>query len=422
MLLSFDIYCGYIARNFAESPISQRAWTLQETLLSPRLLVFDTGPLQWKCLEKSSIYGLDDPHKSNTMTRALADPLLDSDLRHKFLAARYPNGSYVAKDARSVYAWMEIIATYTGRAMTDPEDRLHALSGISAQWKHITGWTYIAGLWVDIFANCLLWRYHFSRSTAGPNKISHPGKYRAPSWSWASINGPVWYGDPSADVYQVQYPHISQTHVVVERFINPYDYGWFKGPGESEKQLHFCKVDVTAPFREMALVDMIERFEIITDGNSDYPHFLSDHIILDYCSDDHDNTEIIVQDIIMLHSIYHSFNDVLSEGQTMGDFMRREMKYDETGLDETSQEHQVIIQTMRRVYFLELSRARGPEGIILAMVVIDDEWVFKRIGYFRMGRVALSEITDAELDKSKLKGERDWDWEEGLVRKMVRLT
>ncbi|KAH8589841.1 heterokaryon incompatibility protein-domain-containing protein, partial [Bisporella sp. PMI_857] len=188
VLLSLDPYCGYITRNFTDSPISQRAWTLQESLLSPRLLVFDTGPLQWKCLQRSSIYGLDSPSKNNLMSRALADPLLDSDLRHKFLAIRHPEGSYVRKDAQSVCAWLEIVTTYTSRAMKNAEDRLLALSGIAAQWKQITGWTYISGIWVEIFPNCLQWRYDFSRDAAGSNSISRPGRYRAPSWSWASIN------------------------------------------------------------------------------------------------------------------------------------------------------------------------------------------------------------------------------------------
>ncbi|PHH69699.1 hypothetical protein CDD82_7559 [Ophiocordyceps australis] len=51
---------------------------------------------------------------------------------------------------------------------------------------------YYAGLWKSFFAHCLLWasNWHVDR---GILQHSRPSTYLAPSWSWASVRGPVHY-------------------------------------------------------------------------------------------------------------------------------------------------------------------------------------------------------------------------------------
>ncbi|RSL68613.1 hypothetical protein CEP54_002647 [Fusarium duplospermum] len=58
------------------------------------------------------------------------------------------------------------------------------MAGISKLFEKVTGDEYLAGLWKSRFAAMLAWRVH------SPGPLRSPG-YRAPSWSWASVDGPV---------------------------------------------------------------------------------------------------------------------------------------------------------------------------------------------------------------------------------------
>lgn len=53
---------------------------------------------------------------------------------------------------------------------------------------------YLAGLWCSYIPAGLLWRRLVA--TKGDILLYHPMRYRAPSWSWASIDGEIEYGWP----------------------------------------------------------------------------------------------------------------------------------------------------------------------------------------------------------------------------------
>lgn len=77
---------------------------------------------------------------------------------------------------------------YTARSLTKPRDRLLALSGIAEQFSSL--WPeseYKAGLWTHELLKSLEWRRQ------GELK-SRPTKYRAPSWSWASMESSIIHG------------------------------------------------------------------------------------------------------------------------------------------------------------------------------------------------------------------------------------
>ena len=63
-------------------------------------------------------------------------------------------------------------------------DRLVALQGIVTLIEDLTGQCYCGGFWFnDSMPHSLLWR--------APKQSSRSAEYRAPSWSWASVNGRV---------------------------------------------------------------------------------------------------------------------------------------------------------------------------------------------------------------------------------------
>ena len=81
-------------------------------------------------------------------------------------------------------SWPEIIEKYTDTLLTKPEDKLVAISGLARQVYSITKDKYCTGIWRKDMVLQLLWRLQRPQ-----HKSELP--YRAPSWSWASIEGKV---------------------------------------------------------------------------------------------------------------------------------------------------------------------------------------------------------------------------------------
>jgi hypothetical protein len=86
--------------------------------------------------------------------------------------------------------WVKLVTDYSKGALTHQSDRLIAFYGV-AQWmqKQLFHDEYLAGHWKKHLVNQLLWM------TYKHLKKSRPAEYRAPSWSWASVNGAVAFRD-----------------------------------------------------------------------------------------------------------------------------------------------------------------------------------------------------------------------------------
>ncbi|KAF4949936.1 hypothetical protein FGADI_8537 [Fusarium gaditjirri] len=169
-----------------ESPLSRRAWALQELLVSPRTLVFGSKQMVWSCAttEASETFplGLDPKFSSVVNERASL-----SHLRQKLM--RVSN----LEEEPSEF-WNGFISRYTKARLTFGFDTLVALQGIveritasrQGSNKSMPELEYVAGLWRDAnFQQSLLWR---PKDGSSPNR---PEDYRAPSWSWASLDGEV---------------------------------------------------------------------------------------------------------------------------------------------------------------------------------------------------------------------------------------
>jgi Heterokaryon incompatibility protein (HET) len=178
-----DSSCGFGIRDFTQEAISQRAWTLQESWLSPRLLIYGSGPLQWQCLTASHSFGGAPPSQA-------PQEIVPTAPRQRFFTSSDDhtpsNGEAISRE------WGQIIRQYTSRAITDPNDKLLALSGIAAEFQRLSGDEYFAGLWRSTLPHSLLW-HQLSPISPGPRKttIQPSSGYRAPSWSWASVDGTI---------------------------------------------------------------------------------------------------------------------------------------------------------------------------------------------------------------------------------------
>ncbi|USP82142.1 hypothetical protein yc1106_09416 [Curvularia clavata] len=152
----------YVNQTF---PLLTRGWVYQELLLSPRFLHFGKDELVWECLEESVCecggYSLDN------WTKGKYDYSLTNSAATK---------------------WRKIVEEYSTKTLSFGSDRLPALSGL-AKVNRDLWYGYLAGLWSDSLQFDLLWRVN---KTDLPN-AARPTEYRAPSWSWASVDAPISY-------------------------------------------------------------------------------------------------------------------------------------------------------------------------------------------------------------------------------------
>ena len=91
--------------------------------------------------------------------------------------------------------WQKTVSDYSRLLLSMDKDIFPAISGIAQQQKTFRVSNYLAGLWEDTLETDLMW--HTTSNFARPWNIhekrlaARPTKWRAPTWSWASIKSPV---------------------------------------------------------------------------------------------------------------------------------------------------------------------------------------------------------------------------------------
>ncbi|KAJ8489943.1 hypothetical protein ONZ51_g2648 [Trametes cubensis] len=174
---------------------AQRGWCLQERLLSTRSLIFTTQTLQLRCHSLTQNIGGAHHDDSNDVPR-LPYAVFHPD-QHIARGSDERNNTHGR--------WLKIVEDYSFRKLSDPSDKLTAISALAEMFAPILGPDYVAGLWRRTLLEDLLWESQ-SSGLASPDPGFSSG-YRAPSWSWASIDGPVrfWHnttGVPIAEVVE----------------------------------------------------------------------------------------------------------------------------------------------------------------------------------------------------------------------------
>lgn len=180
------------AQNF---PLMSRAWVCQERLLAPRTLHFGYHELFYECLTDQSCecgeVGFMGP--SEEVTLPSVKLMYASALDSAPVEVPLQLVQYAVYHAARV--WRSIVVYYTGLDITASSDRLPALSGIASDMAQTRKCSYFAGIWESSLLDDLVWVTYSRKST-------RPTSWRAPTWSWASIEGQVHYGDAFVYWYQ----------------------------------------------------------------------------------------------------------------------------------------------------------------------------------------------------------------------------
>ena len=155
---SLDDRAMYTA--MGSSSIIRRAWCLQELRLASRILHIVEDKFLWDC-----------PHSQSH---------LDG---YDIFAGK----SKAESTRNSGEDWFELIEGYSSCALTVSTDKLLAIAGVHSRWPDpCRAGSHCGLLGVDVH-NGLLWH----RSKSNKPLIRRPG--RAPSWSWASVDGELRY-------------------------------------------------------------------------------------------------------------------------------------------------------------------------------------------------------------------------------------
>lgn len=171
-------------------PLMTRGWTLQERELSPRMVHYSKDTIRWECRELRATIEFPWGDAASFDVGRLFDG--GSSSRPTLIGQPINDSKPLDKVTRQRLSWFELVDRYTSRSLTKQTDILPAFSGIARSIAGGTSDEYCAGLWKSYFAHCLLWasNWHVSR---GIKQHSRPAGYLAPSWSWASVKGPVHY-------------------------------------------------------------------------------------------------------------------------------------------------------------------------------------------------------------------------------------
>jgi hypothetical protein len=168
-------------------PLCRRAWALQERVMSNRVLYYTTEELWWECNEgvQCECGGPEETSKASSY-RWLRNPWLQ-------------NLTFTQEMA--YLKWRELVTLFSAGALTRPEDKLPAISGLAKQFE-VMLWhrfkekdLYCAGLWKSQLVRDLLWHASPISETSYTKIPSRPVQWRAPSWSWASIDGIIQFPD-----------------------------------------------------------------------------------------------------------------------------------------------------------------------------------------------------------------------------------
>jgi hypothetical protein len=85
-------------------------------------------------------------------------------------------------------SWYDFIKEYTARNLTKDTDKFPAIAGVARAVQQQTSMRYLAGLWDQDLLLGLSWSREKATET-----LRLAAQYRAPSWSWASVDGQIWY-------------------------------------------------------------------------------------------------------------------------------------------------------------------------------------------------------------------------------------
>ncbi|KAF9481326.1 HET-domain-containing protein [Pholiota conissans] len=169
------------------TPLDTRGWCFQESALSPRRLIFQPPNVSYKC---RSFAEIDisrpsplDRHPEKPTEYPADDHILFTTTKGKHGGA--PHGERLEEIQR---LWRDNLMDYSERKITVASDKFVAFASMVEVFQEVLNDEYIAGLWKQNLLYNLLWKI-WPPMGSDETHLPRPQPYRAPTWSWASVDG-----------------------------------------------------------------------------------------------------------------------------------------------------------------------------------------------------------------------------------------
>ena len=457
IFLARDTDLGFKIKDFEEEHINTRAWTLQESWLSLRLLIYGSGPPKWQCLTKQMTYGADFEEKPYRFEKGKRKWLFEGQAEDSFgetdqVAVKAGTASVKVNKGALLQEWHSLFIDFNRRNITYRTDRFPAISGIAREFGNKLGEEYVAGLWASTLPHSLLWEHnnncdsqHAQARASGGGKsrekvksvwskaravwkggsgeegsgVSAAKAYIAPSWS------PFHNPRPVILAHQSSKPEwtLATVHSYSTTLVNAdAPYG----------SINDGRIEITAPMRQLSYRQIVSLFVIVTVGAL--------YMYWDYIIPDNGADNPYLGPAARLQMKHPELNPAV-----LVDFpleVRRQMKYPEFNpavLPEQLMRYLLINGPLPKdieratppdrshisfppslsaqngknregpdaeFWLLEIRHTGVPAGLVLVRLFDN---VFKRIGMFHMGK---------DLDPNFLwvngiciAGPREWSWD-----------
>ncbi len=169
--------------DIGEAPISKRACVVQERHLCTGMLYYGRTQLYWKCRSSGNVNELwPDPQPKPPQHPSSEGPgpgTFHLELNQASLAERRTIAGQL---------WTAALTEFTECALSVASDKLPAIQGIADRISELSASPYTNGVFAFSLPKSLCWEnaYHTSAKL-------RDYRWRAPSWSWASVEGVIRY-------------------------------------------------------------------------------------------------------------------------------------------------------------------------------------------------------------------------------------
>jgi hypothetical protein len=175
-----------------ESPLAARGWAILEKLLAPRIVHFTQRQMIWECASgyQYEASRVDDKKVESDNGREwhrkkVVQPYIENALQNRPKnIEKLDNHADNIKQLERLEAWHHCIDEFSSGFLSAPSHKLLAVAPLASAIDDGNMGQYLAGLWSDNIAFGLAW-------SRGYALLKPAQEYRAPSWSWASVDGPV---------------------------------------------------------------------------------------------------------------------------------------------------------------------------------------------------------------------------------------
>jgi hypothetical protein len=164
------------------APLTKRGWVFQERFLARRVLHFGERQMGWECRELDALEMFPEGLPRASVMSSMSKPKVAS------MMATLTQQSDQTPDLEFVRLWQNLVTEYSKCRITYSEDKLIAFAGVAKCMMKARTDHYAAGMWGKRMVYDLAWWRLSEDREAFP--ISETS-WRAPSWSWASVDGEI---------------------------------------------------------------------------------------------------------------------------------------------------------------------------------------------------------------------------------------